>query len=73
MPANVECAKRTFDMLALFTKEYNIFFSPTSLFLFSLLLTECSQKKSVPLILLHFSDDMNCLKCVVVKGAGSQF
>ena len=31
MPAHVECAKRTFNVLALLTKNCNVFFSQTRL------------------------------------------
>ena len=31
MPAHVECAKCTFNMLALLTKDGNAYFSPTPL------------------------------------------
>ena len=31
MPVHVECAKRTFNMFTLLTKNYNVFFSQTPL------------------------------------------
>ena len=35
MPAHVECAKRTLNMLASLTKDYNVFFSATFFFFLS--------------------------------------
>ena len=61
MPVHVEYAKRTFNVLALSTKNCNVFSlgHRYSIPVFPFLLTETSHYKSILLILFHFSDNMS--------------
>ena len=84
MPVSVECTKRTFKVLALLTKNCNVFFSDTVTlipFVFLFLFTETSHQKSILLILSDFSDNMSLeyeyriarfVICNYIKGGGSR-
>ena len=64
MPAHMEYAKRTFNVLALFRTVMYFLSDYVTLILlaFPFLLTGTSHQESILLILFHFSDDMsyNC-------------
>ena len=70
MPVHVECAKRTFNVLALLTKNSVMYFLLDSITLiplaFPFLLTETSHQESILLILFQFSDNMSYpCKCIL--------